>query len=226
VNNSLYGRLFDAVLPQRHGIGMDKTKYKCWRDFDTNLHTVFVGDNTQGDQSAAEQMARASGNPGMPNVLAAAFIHNVSSTAKHPTSDKISIFRSYIGAAVQANLRGLISPRALLRVKEAVLNSAIVQLCLRRNEFTNEVYPCRNGTSGLFDSVTGARVAGLALPEDATVALPACGSARNHGGSSLRQTRKREGKGFFHINRNRRCDRLLTSLDPRYTAHLLWPYVV
>jgi len=177
VKNAQYGKLLDSMLPKRRGVGTDRTKFQRWKKFCTAKPTVFVGDNGQGDQAAAEQMALQGDNR-----LHAAFIHVVQrDQTKVPASDKIHFFDTYYDAAQIAFDLGLISQAGMERVKQAFGNSSIIQMCNNLHMFTDGRYPCTNQTTGaLVDATTLEPLpTGLTLDiRDGTAHIPECSSSK------------------------------------------------
>jgi len=156
---------------------MDRTKFHRWKDFDTHKLTVFVGDNGQGDQSAAEKMALEADNR-----LQAAFIHDVRHLGvKLPASRKIHFFETYYDAAKIAFDLGLISQAGKERVMRAFQNASIVKMCNNLYTFTDGRYPCIDkGTRTLFNATTFEPLpTGLTLDiQDGTVLIPECSESK------------------------------------------------
>lgn len=202
VENSLYGRLIDMIHPnklQRYAV----IKYNSWKDFRTTLKTVWMGDNGQGDQLAAESMARHSAKEDRDQHLAAAFIHQVDRKKSHSyetyprAEETVHLFRTYAEAARIAEERALISTAGLARVRDAVRGSAIYMLCEMKEAFIGGLYPCVDINGNFRDQTTDQLVAGLEnLPNDGTAVVPKC-----------------SGKAMDKfIDRNGRCEKVLADV--------------
>jgi len=173
LDNAQYGKLRDFLIPRGRGAGMHRTAFDRWKKFETDKPTVFVGDNGEGDQSAAEGLALQADNR-----LQAAFIHDVRRQGSQSyVSDKIHVFDTYYDAAGKAFELGLISQAGMERVAQAFASSTIVQMCQNQAMFTDGQYPCIDEETGnLFDTATSEPLqAGLTLDiEDGTAYIPEC----------------------------------------------------
>ncbi|MCB9645828.1 MAG: DUF2183 domain-containing protein [Deltaproteobacteria bacterium] len=77
---------------------------------------VFIGDSGQGDEAAGRAMLA-----GAPDHVRGVFIHDLDGTKPKDAGGDVIFFDTYVGAAVQAHARGLISDQGLARVAAVAL---------------------------------------------------------------------------------------------------------